>query len=159
MDLHNKPTRQTEIQRFRDTERQPASQPACQTNSETASQSNRQIDRQTDKQTDRQTDRQPHIDVLLSSKSTENSVRHILHQCLDPDQSMNDLLSNTKRLQHHQIDKVTKAQVHILLGKESGKNSARLRSLQGKGAGSWLNATPSTQNLAILLEISAWRHS
>ena len=37
---------------------------------------------------------------------------------------MNDLLSNTKRLQHHLINKVTKAQVNILLDKESGKDSA-----------------------------------
>ena len=93
---------------------------------------------------------EPHIDVLLSSKSPENSSGHILHECLDPDQSMNDLLSTTKHLQHHLIDKVTKAQVNILLDKESGKDSARLRSLQGQGAGSWLNAIPSTQNLAIL---------
>ena len=57
---------------------------------------------------------------------------------------MNDLLSNTKRLQHHLIDKVTKAQVNILLDKESGKDSTRLRSLQGKGAGCLLNAILST---------------
>ncbi len=63
---------------------------------------------------------------------------------------MNDLLSNTKRLQQHLIDKVLKAQVSILLDKESGKNSARLRFLQGKGASSWLNPIPSTQNLAVL---------
>ena len=63
---------------------------------------------------------------------------------------MNNLLSNTKCLQNYLIDKVTKAQVNILLDKESGKDSARLRSLQGKSAGSWLNAIPSTQNLAIL---------
>ncbi|XP_062515316.1 uncharacterized protein LOC134190814 [Corticium candelabrum] len=43
-----------------------------------------------------------------------------------------------------------KAQVNILLDKESGKDSVPLRSLQGKGAGSWLNAIPSTQNLVIL---------
>ena len=66
----------------------------------------------------------PQIDVLLSSKSPENSVGHILHECLDPDQSMNYLLSNTKHLQHHLIDKATKAQVNILLAKESGKDSA-----------------------------------
>ena len=65
---------------------------------------------------------EPQIDVLLSSKSPENSVGHILHECLDPDQSMNDLLSNTKRLQQHLINKVTKAQVNILLDKESEKD-------------------------------------
>ena len=43
-----------------------------------------------------------------------------------------------------------KPHVNILLDKESGKNSARLRSLKGKRAGSRLNAIPSTQNLAIL---------
>ena len=75
---------------------------------------------------------QPQIDVLLSLKSPENSVGHILHECLDPDQSMNDLLSNTKRLQHHLIGMVTKAQVNILLDKESGKDSARLRSFARK---------------------------
>ena len=83
-----------------------------------------------------------HIDVCYP-QSSENSVGHILHECLDPDQSVNGLLSNTKRLQHHLIDKVTKAQVSILLDKESGKDSSRLCSLQGKGAGSWLNAIPS----------------
>ena len=65
---------------------------------------------------------EPQIDVLLSSKSPKNSVGHILHECLDPDQSMNDLLSNSKRLQQHLIDKVTKAQVSILLDKESEKD-------------------------------------
>ena len=84
-------------------------------------------------------------------KSPENFVCHILHECLDPDQSMNALLSNTKRLRHHLLDKVMKAQVNIFLDKESGKDSARLRFLQGKCAGSWLNAIPSTQNLANLL--------
>ena len=64
---------------------------------------------------------------------------------------MNALLSNTKRLQHHLLDKVIEAQVNIFLDKESEKDSARLRFLQGKGAGSWLNVIPSTQNLAILL--------
>ena len=49
---------------------------------------------------------------------------------------MHDLLSDSKRLQHHLIDKVTKAQVNILLDKEPGKDSAQLRSLQGKGAAS-----------------------
>ena len=31
---------------------------------------------------------EPQTEVLLSSKSPENSVGHILHICLDPDQSM-----------------------------------------------------------------------
>ena len=50
-------------------------------------------------------------------KSPENCVCHILHECLDPDRSMNALLSNTKRLQHHLLDKVMKAQVNIFLDK------------------------------------------
>ena len=39
---------------------------------------------------------------------------------------MNDLLSNTKSLQHYLIDKVMKSQVNILLDKESGKDSAHV---------------------------------
>ena len=57
-------------------------------------------------------------------QSPKNYVGHILHECLDLDQSMNDLLFNAKRLQHHLTDKAMKAQVNILLDEESGKDSA-----------------------------------
>ena len=103
---------------------------------------------------------EPQIDVLLSSKSSENSVVQILHECLYPDQSMNDLLSNTKSLQHYLIDKVMKSQVNILLDKESGKDSAHVyvpckERMQALGQMPFQQPTISQS----YLEISAWRHS
>ena len=59
-----------------------------------------------------------------------------------------DLLSDTKKLQHRLTEKHVKTVLHMI-DNSSMKDAARLRSLQGKGSGAWLECIPSSQELAL----------
>ena len=58
------------------------------------------------------------------------------------------LLSDTKTLQHRLTEKHVKSQVLHMID-ISEKDAARLKSLQGKGSGAWLERIRSSQKLAI----------
>ncbi|XP_062509246.1 uncharacterized protein LOC134185471 [Corticium candelabrum] len=69
--------------------------------------------------------------------------------CLCPGQVLTDFASNTERLQHKLNDKQTKFQVQYMIDNSSIKDATRLRFLQGKGSGAWLDAIPTSRKLAI----------
>ena len=62
---------------------------------------------------------------------------------------MTDLLSNTKKLQHRLSEKKSKSQVQQMIRGSKTKDTARLLSLQGKGAGAWIDCIPSSQRFAL----------
>ena len=78
----------------------------------------------------------------------KDSISHTLQKSLDTNQSLAEYLSNTKKLQYRLVDKAMKAQVDKMLECSLSSDAARLRSLQGKGAGAWLNSIPSSKTLS-----------
>ena len=92
---------------------------------------------------------QPQIDQVLSLEGKKDSISHTLQKSLDTNQSLAEYLSNTKKLQYRLVDKAMKAQVDKMLECSLSNDAARLRSLQGKGEGAWLNSIPSSKKLAL----------
>ena len=92
---------------------------------------------------------QPQIDQVLSLEGQKDSISHTLRKSLDTNQSLAEYLSNTKKLQYRLVDKAMKAQVDKMLECSLSSDAARLRSLQGKGAGAWLNSLPSSKKLEL----------
>ena len=86
---------------------------------------------------------------IISPNSPENSLCYQLQQSLDPGQVFTDLLTCTGKLQHRLTDKLMKFQFSTTLERAPMKDAARLRSLQGKGAGAWLDSIPSSQKFAL----------
>ena len=89
------------------------------------------------------------INETTSSIAQENSISHHLQQSLCPGQALSDLLCNTKGLQHNLTEKQTKLKVQDMIERSATKDAARLRSLQGRGSGAWLDVIPSSRKLAI----------
>ena len=85
----------------------------------------------------------------MSSSPTVDTISYNLQQSLNPGQVMTDLLSNTKKLQHRLSEKQSKSQVQQMIRGSKTKDAARLLSLQGKGAGAWIDCIPSSQRFAL----------
>ena len=113
---------------------------------------------------DRFPDLQPQVASVISQtmspSAQEDSISHCLQQCLCPGQALTDLVSNTKRLQHRLNEKQTKYQVQYTIDNCSIKDAVRLKSLQGKSSGAWLDAIPPPpqESLQFLLDCSTWQH-
>ena len=84
---------------------------------------------------------------MLSLEGQKDSISHTLQKSLDTKQSLTEYLSNTKKLQYRLVDKAMKDQVDKMLECSLSSDAACLRSLQGKGAGAWLNSIPFTKKL------------
>ena len=94
------------------------------------------------------------VDSVLSesmlSSPTVDTISYNLQQSLNPGQVMTDLLFNTKKLQHRLSEKQSKSQVQQMIRGSKTKDAARLLSLQGKGAGAWIDyCIPSSQRFAL----------
>ena len=76
--------------------------------------------------------------------SSEGSISYQLHHALPADKSIADLMSNTKKLQQRltleSTNNITVIVSSILANPQSQRSSARFRSLQGVGAGAWLDS-------------------
>ena len=81
---------------------------------------------------------------------TPGSIGFELEQSLPHSKSLEDLLSNTKGLQKKLSQNYFNTITSELLGyTNSLRQAARLRSLQGKAAGSWLEAVPTSPKFAL----------
>ena len=82
--------------------------------------------------------------------ATPGSIGFELEQSLPHSKSLEDLLSNTKgfqkKLSQNQFNTITSK---LLGNTNSLQQAARLRSLQGKAAGSWLEAVPTSPKFAL----------
>ena len=90
-----------------------------------------------------------HVRTLLSNCKEKGSIGYQLDQLLDDDKNLSEVVSNTKKLQHRLTDNNNQITVNALIDSSSQKDAARLLSLQGKGAGAWLSAVPSSRSCAI----------
>ena len=85
----------------------------------------------------------------MSPSAQEVLVLVSIYSSVFPGQSLTDLVSNTKRLQHTSTEKQTKCQVQYMIDNSLIKDAACLRSLQGKGSGAWLDAIATSRKVAI----------
>ena len=69
---------------------------------------------------------------------------------MDDDKDLSEVVSNTKKLQHRLTDANNQITVNALIDSSSQKDAARLLSLQGKGAGAWVSAVPSSKKSMLL---------
>ena len=90
-----------------------------------------------------------HVRTLLSNCKEKGSIGYQLDQLLDDDKDLSEVVSNTKKLQHRLTDANNQITVNALIDSSCQKDAARLLSLQGKGAGAWLSAVPSSKKFAL----------
>ena len=90
------------------------------------------------------------INEIIFGDGADGSIRSELLRAIPPGKIFTDLLEDTKRLQQ----KLTRqhmsfATAHMVENTASPTDAARLRSLGGKGAGSWLNTIPESAKFAL----------
>ncbi|XP_062504332.1 uncharacterized protein LOC134181136 [Corticium candelabrum] len=90
------------------------------------------------------------INEIIFGDGADGSIRSELLRAIPPGKIFTDLLEDTKRLQQ----KLTRqhmsfATAHMVENTASPRDAARLRSLGGKGAGSWLNTIPESAKFAL----------
>ena len=77
------------------------------------------------------------------------SVGDALAKSIPPDKLLSDYLANPKKLQSRLSNQFFADQLQLSLNNSAtARDASRLYSLQGKGAGAWLNAIPATQGFA-----------
>ena len=85
----------------------------------------------------------------ISQYGNDNSISHSLHQATPPNYSLSNLGSGSK-LQQKLTDSLVKTEVSERINFASfSREASRLRSIQGRGAGAWLDAIPSSKKLAL----------
>ena len=95
-------------------------------------------DRQKDRQTDRQTDRQESIAFSLMQAGSDGT-------------DITEMIQVPTKLQQRLTRQHAKEKMSAMIEKApSQRDAARLRSIQGKGAGAWLNAMPTSNKLALV---------
>ncbi len=82
-----------------------------------------------------------------------DTISYKLQKSMNPGQALTNLFTDTKKLQHHLSEKLVRAQVLHTIENSSSKDAASLMSLQKKGSGSWLDCIPSSQKLALSLDL------
>ena len=86
---------------------------------------------------------------LISQHGTEESISHALHLVTPPNYSLSNLGFETK-LQRKLTDNFVKSEVSERINlAPNPKEAARLRSIQGRGAGAWIDAIPNSQKFAL----------
>ena len=94
-------------------------------------------------------DLQPALDLLVSSNNHRGSISMSFHQACGDEKDLTDLLQVLTKLQCKLTQEDTGAEISSMIETASCmRDEARLRSIQGKGAGAWLNAIPSSNKLA-----------
>ena len=74
-----------------------------------------------------------------------------LHQACGDEKDLTDLLQVPTKLQHKFTQEDTEAEISSMIETASCMgDEAGLRSIQGKGAGAWLNVIPSLSKLALV---------
>ena len=83
--------------------------------------------------------------------SSEGFISYQLHHAsLPADKSITDLMDNTKKLQQRMtLESTNNIVSSILANPQSQRSSARFRSLQGVGAGAWLDLIPLSTKFAL----------
>ena len=93
---------------------------------------------------------QPLIDAITNASPIESSIGKELQQALPSNKSLLVLASHSTKLQHRLTEEFMETKINCLMeDTPTTRDAARLRSLQGKGAGAWLEAVPSSQKLAL----------
>ena len=90
------------------------------------------------------------ISCPIPSCTSVGSISHQLHLALPEDKSLADLMCNTKKLQQKlNLQRTDNIVSSILANPQSKRSSARFRSLQGTGAGAWLDSIPQSAKFAL----------
>ena len=75
-------------------------------------------------------------------------------------QTLSELMANPVKLQNHLSSDIAEENAATcIMHTSSVKHAARIRSCQGHGDGSWLQAIPSAPNLLLNLQNFDWQHS
>ena len=94
---------------------------------------------------------QPSIIRLCSHSTTTGGIGHHLSQALPPGKTLSGLLENSLKVQHNlTYNHVSEVVSQLLESDQPSRTKARLRSLQGKGAGAWLETIPSSSEFTLL---------
>ena len=95
-------------------------------------------------------DIKPEIDKVVMSTPSFSCLGQTLNSIVPPSQSLLEMLSESKRLQHKISKENVKMEATCLIENATSlRDGARLRSLQCKGAGSWLSAIPTSGKLTL----------
>ena len=90
----------------------------------------------------------PIIDNLIQRPS--GLIGKSLSKSLPPDKVLSDFLARPKKLQHRLSHELYTFQAcELIEHSPTARDTSRLLSLQGKGAGAWLNASPTSQGFAL----------
>ncbi len=78
------------------------------------------------------------------------SIAQALREAVPSDKQLEDMLRNKSKLQRKLTqDLASTAITDMIMISSCDREAARLRSLQGKGAGAWINTIPTSQKLAL----------
>ena len=92
----------------------------------------------------------PVVGKVVMSSPPAGYLCQTLNSVLPQNHFLSDMLTDTKKLQHKLSAESAKAEaIHLIENATSLRDGARFRSLQGKGAGSWLSAIPTSGKLAL----------
>ena len=95
-------------------------------------------------------DIKPEIDKVVMSTPSFSCLDQTLNSIVPPSQSLLQMLSESESLQHKLSQENAKMEATCLIQNAlSLRDGARLRSLQGKSAGSWSSAIPTSRKLAL----------
>ena len=93
---------------------------------------------------------QPLIDAMTNGSPIESPIGKELQQALPLNKSLLVVASHSTKLQHRLTEEFMETKINCLMeDAPTSRDAARLRSLQGKGAGAWLEAVPSSKKLAL----------
>ena len=92
----------------------------------------------------------PTVGKVVTSSLPAGYLCQTLNSVLPPSQSLSGMLSESKRLQHKLSAESAKTEATYLIENAASlRDGARFSSLQGKGAGSWLSAIPTSGKFAL----------
>ena len=90
------------------------------------------------------------VQQIASTSQPMGLLGYTLNSILTESQTLCGISVQTKRFQHKLVTEITKATASSLLENTTSlRDEARLRSLNGKGAGAWLSAIPSSRKFAL----------
>ena len=91
------------------------------------------------------------LDLLVNSNGVEESIAFSLMQAGSDGTDITEMIQVPTKLQQRLTRQHAKEKTSAMIEKApSQRDAARLRSIQGKGAGAWLNAMPTSNKLALV---------